>query len=197
MEQNDFAFARSYKIELNPELPSAGDWQIPAFTFGERGHEKLTIRVTPDQGQPWIASFALETRGVLNGIYACPGPEQLMVLAGSDGFLIMANNPSATEMLPIHPTLHVMRPVGTDLLVVNSFTDALAIDENGIRWTTNRLFLDDFESVSGPSGKIIVRGKLDFFPGEPKVLELDPATGHVVGEAADSSGHIDPSHDVV
>lgn len=185
IEQNDFGFARSYRLELNPELPSTGGWQIPALRFGEKGEETLTIRVTPDQGQQWIASFALEVGGVLNGVYACPGPEQLMVLAGSDGFLIRANDPSATEILPIHPTLHVIRPVGTDLLVVNSFTDASAIDSNGIRWTTDRLFVDDFESVSGPSGRIFARGTLDFVPSEPKVLELDPATGRVVGEASD------------
>ncbi len=183
VEQNDFGFGRSYQVELNPELPSAGGWQIPAFTFGDRGDETLTIRVTPDHGQPWIASFALETRGVLNGVYACPGKEQLMVLAGSNGFLIRANNPNATEKLPIHPTLHVTRPAGTDLLVVNSFTDAVAVDGNGIRWTTDRLFVDDFESVNGPPGKILVRGTFNVVPSETKVLELDPATGRVVREA--------------
>src|SRR5258708_6486693 len=114
VEQNDFGFGRSYQLELNPELPSAGGWPIPAFTFGQRGDETLTIRVTPDDGgQPWVASFALEAHGVLNGVYACPGQDQLMVLAGSDGFLIKANNPGAAEKLHIHPTLHVTRPVGT------------------------------------------------------------------------------------
>ena len=185
VEQNDFGFGRSYQLELNPELPSAGGWPIPAFTFGQRGDETLTIRVTPDDGgQPWVASFALEAHGVLNGIYACPGQDQLMVLAGSDGFLIRANNPGAAEKLPIHPTLHVTRPVGTDLLVVNSFTDAVAVDGNGIRWTTDRLFVDDFEAVSGPPGKILVRGTVDVPQSEPKVLELDPATGRVIGEAS-------------
>ncbi len=183
VEQDNFGFARSYQIEVNPELPSAGGWQIPAFTFGERGDETLTIRVAADTGQQWVASFALETRGVLNGVYACPGPEQLLVLAGINGFLIRATNPSAAERLPIRPTLHVTRPVGTDLLVVNSFTDAVAVDSSGIRWTTERLFIDDFESVSGPPGKILVRGTLDLDPREPKVLELDPASGRVVGEA--------------
>jgi len=69
-------------------------------------------------------------------------------------------------------------------LVVNSFTDAVAVDSSGIRWTTERLFIDDFESVSGPPGKILVRGTLDLDPREPKVLELDPASGRVVGEAS-------------
>jgi len=185
VEENDFGFGRSYAIELNPELPSAGGWPIPAFIFGQRSDATLTIRITPDHGgQPWVASFALNARGLPNGVYACPGQDQLMVLAGSDGFLIRANNPGAAQKLPIHPTVNVTRPVGTDLLVVNSFTDAVAVDSNGIRWTTDRLFVDDFEAVSGPPGKILVRGTVDVAQSEPKVLELDPATGRVIGEAS-------------
>ena len=179
VEEKDFGFKRSYQVDLNPELPSTGGWPLPVFTFGERGNETVSVRVTPDGGKPWLASFALETRGLLNGVYACPGPAHLVVLTGADGFLVPANDPGATEKLPIHPTVWVTRPTGTDLLLVGSFTDALAIGVGGIRWVTERLFTDDLEFVVGPPGTIHVRGRVGA-QSEPTVIELDPATGRTL-----------------
>ncbi len=181
VEQNDFGFVRSYEVEINPERPSTGGWQVTEFRFGERGRAGLAIRVTPDGGKAWVASFALEPRGLLCGVYACPNPGQLMVLTGDDALLMTASDPAATKTLPIHPTIAVTRPQGTNLLVVGSFTNALAIDGGGVLWVTDRLFRDDLELVGGAPGKILVRGTLYEGPEEPKLLELDPATGRVVG----------------
>ena len=180
VEQNDFGFARSYQVEINPEFPSTGRWELPEFTFGEGGLERLVIRVTPDGGRPWVASFALETRGLLCGVYACPNTAHLIVLTGNDAVLIPPNDPGATKILPIHPTVAVTRPEGTDLLVVGSFTDAAAVDRGGLRWVTDRLFRDDLELAVGPPGKILVKGTTHQPLLERQLLELDPATGRVV-----------------
>lgn len=182
VEQDNFGFSSSYQVEINPELPPTGGWQLPVFSFGDRGNETLTIRITPDEGRPWVASFALESRGFLNGVYACPGPAHLVVLTGAEALLVTASDPGAAEKLLIHPTVMVTRPPGTELLVIGSYTGALAVDKSGMRWVTDRLFRDDFGFVEGPPGSIRVRGTVDV-GSKPTVMELDPATGQILGRA--------------
>ncbi|SRR6266568_1084963 len=179
----DLGFEHSYDVEINPEFPPAGAWGIPDFRFGKRGRETLTIKVRPQHGGSWVASFAIENRGVINGVYACPDPQQLAVVTGWDAFLMQASDPTDSNELPIHPIRAVVRPAETGLLVVGSYTDAAAIDTAGLRWVTYRLFLDDLEFVEGPPGNISVQGRNGYFADDLVVLTLDPAAGRVIARS--------------
>jgi len=178
----DLGFTHSYEVEINPEFPPAGDWGCPTFAFGARRADSLTIKVRPWQGGPWVASFALETGGVLNGSYACPHPGQLLILTGSDAFLMPAGEPAKTQELPIHPVRSLVRPPGTDLLIVGSFTEAAALDANGLRWVTEGAFVDDLEFIDGPAGVIYVQGRRRPETDDLVVLTLDPMSGRVIDE---------------
>jgi hypothetical protein len=177
----DLGFAHSHEVEINPEFPPAGDWGCPTFAFGARGEDSLTIKVRPWQGGSWVASFALETRGFLNGVYACPNPGQLVVFAGWTALLMQAADPANTHELPMQPVRSAVRPLGTDLLVVGSFIDAAALDSNGLRWVTGRLFLDDLEFVAGLPGTVTVQGRRGYESDDLMVLTLDPVSGRVIG----------------
>jgi hypothetical protein len=177
----EFGFAASYEVDINPEHPAAGDWGVPNFLFGGRSQETLTIRIVPHLTKPWVASFAVGGNGhYVNGLFACPNPEQLLVAAGTDAYLIQVTRPGQADDLPISPVLHVRRPSGTDLLVLGSFTNLAAVDDSGLRWVTGRLFIDDLELVEGLPGKIYARGAVTSVPSAPELLIIDPSRGELI-----------------
>jgi len=184
----DLGFAPSYEVEVDPEFPPSGDWGAPEFRFGHRSGETLAIRIRPLHGVPWIASFAIETRGrLITGLYGCPNPEHLLVVTGTDVYLTHVTEPGGVDDLPIWPVLVVRRLPATDLVVIGSFTNLAAIDEFGPRWVTDRLFLDDLEIVDGPPGKIYVKGLVSLTASDPELLVIDADRGTVI------EGHWDPS----
>jgi hypothetical protein len=171
----------SYEVDINPESTAAGEWGLPSFLFGGRSKDLLTIRIRPHLTKPWVASFAVGGNGhYLNGLFACPNPEQLLVAAGIDAYLIQVGRPGDADDLPISPVLHVQRPSGMDLLVLGSFTNLAAVDEVGLRWVTGQLFIDDLELVEGPPGKISVRGSVHSVPSASELLMIDPSLGEIV-----------------
>jgi len=181
LQLTDLGFATTYEIDVDPELPAAGVWGAPAFRFGSRSGRTLTIRIRPSLAEPWVASFALETsERLLNGLYACPNPDQLLVATGADAYLVSVGEPGRVEDLPIRPVVAVRRAPDTDLLVIGSFTNLAAVDEIGLRWVTDRLFLDDLDFVEGPPGQIGVRGSVRSVPSEAELLIIDPARGDVI-----------------
>ncbi len=184
----DLGFATSYEVEIDPEFPASGDWGVPEFRFGGRSGRTLTIRIHPHLAVPWVASFALEARGrLINGLYGCPNPRQLLVVAGDEAYLIEVTEPGGVNEVPIGPVLVVRRLPATDLVVMGSFTNLAAIDELGLRWLTDRLFLDDLELVDGPPGKIYVKGSVHAIHGDSERLVIDADRGIVI------EGRWDPS----
>jgi hypothetical protein len=184
----DLGFAPSYEVEVDPEFPPSGDWGAPEFRFGHRSGETLAIRIRPLHAVPWIASFAIETRGrLINGLYGCPNPEHLLVVTGTDAYLIHVTEPGVVDDLPISPVLVVRRLPAADLVLIGSFTNLAAIDEFGPRWVTDRLFLDDLELVDGPPGKIYVKGLVSLIATGPDLLVIDADRGTVI------EGDWDPS----
>ena len=183
----ELGFRPSYEVEVNPEFPPSGKWGVPEIRVGGDSAETLVIKVTPNTAETWVGFFACESRGLLVGLYACPNPDQLLVVAGTDAHLVRVNQPHDQQELPIHPLASADRPAGTDLVVVGSFTDLAAIDAAGLLWVTGRLFIDDLELTSGLPGKVYVQGSLHSIPSDPQVLTIDPLTGKVIG------GHWDPS----
>jgi len=173
----DLGFEHSYTVEVHPEYPSSGDWPIPAVHFGEKGRDTLTIKVRPRGGEPWVGSFALENRGVVTGVFACPNPDQLLVATGLDAYVLdVGDDPRHAEALPLHPVTVVRRPTGTDLLLIASFTGVAALDRSGVRWVISHLFRDDLEVHDGPPGSIRLTGR----DPEPSAVVLDIDDGRVL-----------------
>jgi len=177
----DLGFAPTYEVDIDPEFPGDGDWGVPEFRFGYRSSSTLTLRIRPKAASPWIASFALETRGrLISGLYACPNPSHLLIAAGSSAYLIRVAEPGSVEELPIAPVLAVRRPAGTGLIVIGSFTSLAAIDDIALRWVTGQLFTDDLEFVDGPPGQICVKGRNYWTAIDPPPLVIEPDRGEIV-----------------
>ena len=181
MRITDLGFTTDYEIDFDPEFPAHGRWGVPEFRFGHRSSAMSTIRIRPTVGTPWVVSFTLESRGrLINALYSCPSPAQLLVATGTSAYLIRVAEPGNVEELPIHPVLAVRRSAGTDLLVIGSFRRVAAIDDLGLRWVTRPLFTDDLEFVDGPPGQIWVKGRNYWAAGDQPLLAIGPDRGEVV-----------------
>jgi hypothetical protein len=186
-ELTDLGFTSSYEIDINPEYPAAGAWGIPEFRLGSprhgsfrSGEETLTIRIRPSGASPWVASFAvLASVGLVRGLFACPNANHLVVAVGTNAYLIDVTQPGNADDLPVGPVVDVQRPSDTDLLVIGSFTNLAAVDDDGLRWVTGQLFQDDLDLVEGPPGKIYVRGSVHS-PGDLELLVLEPSRGDLI-----------------
>jgi hypothetical protein len=188
VEFDHLGFAPAYDVEIDPEFPPSGEWGIPEFRFGRKSADTLTIRVTPHSRSAWVASFSLEVRGqLLNGLYACPNPEHLLVAAGDEAYLTDVSNPADATEVPPRPVRVIRRVPGTDLVIIGSFTRLAAVDSSGLRCVSDRLFLDDLDLVDGPPGNIYVRGSVQVIRSEPVVLSIDPTDGTGSAEQWDRS----------
>jgi hypothetical protein len=183
----ELGFGPSYSVEVNPDFPPSGNWGLTEIRVGGNSAETLVIKVKPSAAEPWVGFFACESRGLLVGLYACPNPEHLLVMAGTEAFLVPVNQPHDQQALPIGAFTSADRPDGTALLVVGSFTHLAAIDAVGLLWVTDRLFTDELKLMVGPPGKVYVQGWCHSIPSDLEVLTIDPATGRVI------AGNWDPS----
>ena len=179
-EFHELGFHSAYRVEVDPAFPPSGDWEMTEIRVGRNSSDTLTFKVSPAQGKAWVGFFGCDGRGLLVGLFACPNPEDLLVVTGLDAYQMHVGRPHELRELPVHPVTTAGRPEGTDLLVVGSFTDLAAIDAVGLLWVTEGLFLDDLELATGTPGKVYVRGTLHSIPSAPRVLTIDGATGIVI-----------------
>jgi hypothetical protein len=103
----------------------------------------VALRVTTP-AKTWVGVFAkaFESEHVSNGLWACPDPQSLCVVAGGYAYVVNAADPRQWQKLDANPVTDV-RPVRERELLV--FADYLALTAWGRRgklWSTERLTWD-------------------------------------------------------
>lgn len=183
----NLGFRPAYDVEIDPEFPAAGTWEVPEFRFDRSSRQvnfpprdRLVTRVRPVDADAWIGSFPADARSPTMGLYACPSPNDLLAVTGVHAFLIDVRHPGHAESLPVGPIRFVHRPPAAQLLVIGSWIKLAAIDTSGLRWVTGRLFLDDLELVETSQDVILVRGAIHAVPGDQHVLTIDVTSGDVI-----------------
>lgn len=177
LEFTDLGFSPLYSIDVDPPFPGDGDWG--AREIRVHRDADLVIRVRPSTGEPWVAFFATERRGLHVGVHGCPNPDHLLVCNGLEAYLIDTNDPESMTTLGVVPTTGVIRPTNAAVVAVASFTSIAAVDVDGLHWRTARLFLDDCEFDGGSDDDIRVRGSVSY-PRDDRTLTLDADTGEVI-----------------
>src|SRR5512140_1985144 len=84
-------------IEILPHLPS---YQPPDHVFSATGHgmhtEGLVVRVEPSIGSPWCGNF-IRTDGNWDAAFIHPDGEQVIVVAGGQGYLVNPIQPPSVH----------------------------------------------------------------------------------------------------
>lgn len=177
-----FDFRAGYTVEFDPEFPGDGVWREPVFSFDSEGSATgslegrgFVIRVAIESGQSWVGTFAGGLGGV-TGVFACPSPKHLCLVVDGQAYLVQADTPAEAAVLA--DMVWQVIPVGSELLLVVSPIDMVAISSAGILWRSERLTLDDLHVVEATPQVIMCTGFS--LRGEPENLTLDASTGTLV-----------------
>ncbi|MFQ6311466.1 hypothetical protein [Lysobacter capsici] len=146
------------------------------------GQDGLTVRVDPNNGDPWTGVFAPGKLGAncITGIFSAPNPLEICVVSSGQAYLIDVISPRRYSVLPVIPVTAVRSSEKHKILIFSDHTQLLAIDASGVAWQTERLSWDSFRITSIDDD--VIRGVFwDIQSESEQGFEVDLATGAHVG----------------
>lgn len=185
LETNDgFAFVSAFSIVIDPEFPGNGVWDCPTFGFDRDGRvvedfysgwgSPMVVRFERQEGEGWVGMFSAGGLGGISGVFSCPSPDRVLVVAGGLAYFVDVSRPDGGAVIvhdQVDQVFGVNRPA---LLLLARFIDIVALGIEAVEWKTGRLSMDDLRIVSSSSTSIICSG--ENFGGSPTIA-LDPLTG--------------------
>ena len=155
-------FAHNYEIELLDELPQPSDGEPILYYPGASSHGRdgLLIRVVPKEGKSWVGVFAFgaQTGEGFSGIFSCPEPNELCVVASWLGVIVRADDPKRYQALKIFPITDLRQSIDDGLLLFADNTTIAAWGRHGLAWWTQRLGWDGVEIQDVSSHRLTGRG---------------------------------------
>ena len=163
MEQHiRLALAHDYDVELLDELPQPGEGDPILYDPGtlNRSDAGLLVRVMPHGSKPWIGIFAfgMEINIGFSGLFSCPDPKELCVVARGLGVIVKTDHPAHWEELRVFPITDVRQHSEANLLLVVDYTTITAWGRYGLAWRTQDLGWDRVEIQSMRSRTVSGRG---------------------------------------
>lgn len=163
--------------------PAEKLYQYPAQL--EEGDRTGTyIRVTPDNAQPWIGFFAIgfDSTEVASGIYSCPDPGSLCVVAGGYAYVVSAEHPDRWMQFEQRPVVQVRAVPELKLLLFIGFTSISGLAEQNQLWTTERLSWEGI-SIAKIDGTLLHGSGWDAITDKEVPFQVDLLTGKSTGGA--------------
>lgn len=145
----DKSFPHSYECDQMDELPGISllqHYYYPGAST-EGGRDGVLVRISPEDGRPWLATFAFGeiTPNGASGIFSTPNPRTLCAVARGAGYFVSAAEPRSWESIAVLPIRDVRPVPHNGVIVFANFTHLIAYDQRGVRWRTKRLALDDLK----------------------------------------------------
>ena len=140
----DFTFPREYEIKVlesqPPVHPVEKLYHYPV-ELEEGDRSGVYVRVVPRNGTPWFGFFAsgFDSPQVMNGVYSCPDPDSVCVVAGGYAYVVKAQDPSTWFSVEQRPVIEVRTATDQQLILFEGFTSISAVGPDGMAWTSERL----------------------------------------------------------
>jgi hypothetical protein len=101
----------------------------------------LLLLVKPATGGSFLATCALGFRdpSLPSGVWTCPGPDDLLAVAGGYAYLVDTRTPEQCQHLPLRPVTQVLPAPQAGLILLAGFHTVAAIGASGLLWETARL----------------------------------------------------------
>jgi hypothetical protein len=193
----DEAFPHDYRVEIVP-VPTQKSSLVqleaeeskPIYFPQEIEPEiervsAVAVSVKPANAPEWTGVFAkaFDSGYVANGLFACPDPRQLCVVAGGYAYLVNTADPKHWERIASNPVTDVRVIAPRGLLVFADFVTLAAYGRHGRVWQTGRLSWDGLRIVHVADDEIRGVG-WDLRRDKEVEFVVDVATGAHRGGAA-------------
>ncbi len=171
-------FPSDYHVDVDDEMPvgSANHRHFPASGSTSGG---LAVSVIPPDGEPWTGTFAfgqLSARAI-NGVFTCPSPRHLCVVARGEGYVVNVEDPDKVEQVKAAPIMDVRAVVSRGLLVFADPWEIYAYGEHGLVWRTGRIAVEGLAITEVTED--FIRGDCDRLYQEGAGFFVDLDTGTV------------------
>ena len=177
-------FPHTWTAELRrtpPPIAPARQFVYPQAVPGEEdalGRGALFLQVRPRRGGDFLAACALgySEPSLPSGLWACPAPDELLVIAGGYGYRTDTLHPEQCEFLPLRPIAAALPAPEHGLLLLAGFHSVLALGAKGVRWQTERLSWEGVTLREVRGGKLYGEG-WDMFADREVPFAIDLLTG--------------------
>jgi hypothetical protein len=182
-----YHFPRSYEIKLLESYslvnPVEELHQFPA-RLEEGDRTGIYLRITPGALPAWVGFFAkgFDSSQVASGIYSCPDPDSLCVVAGGYAYMVKAADPESWVQIEQRPVVLVKPLPELKLLLFVGFTTISGLGESGRLWTTHRLSWEGI-SIASFQGTVLHGLGWDMMTDKEVPFEVDLVTGESKGGA--------------
>lgn len=180
-------FRRNYSVQVLESYsllnPAEKLYQFPA-RLEEGDRTGAYVRVTCGKSLAWMGFFALgfDSGEVASGIYSCPDPDCLCVVAGGYGYIVNAPSPEKWRQIEQRPIVQVKAVPELKLLLFVGFTSISCLGEANHLWTSERLSWEGI-SISNIGGAVLHGMGWDAITDKEVSFELDLLTGKSTGGA--------------
>ncbi len=178
------AFERSWTAEVlkaPPMIAPARSYVWPMRIEGEEdalARGAVQVMVKPAAGGAYLLTCALGFKdpSMPSGVFGCPEPEEICVVAGGYAYLAKVAAPESVELLAMKPVVSVVSAEEYGLLVFVGFTAVLAWGSEGKAWETERLSWDGVR-VTGIEGGVLKGFGWDLMKDVEVEFEVELGTG--------------------
>ena len=141
----DFPATWTAQILATPPLIApARQFTYPHQIAGEEdalARGAMLLNLKPANAANFLATCALGFRdpAMPSGVYTCPHPDDLLAVSGGYAYLIRTTNPTRCLHVDLRPATVILPVPGHGLILLAGFHHIVALDAQGLRWTTARL----------------------------------------------------------
>ena len=163
----DFSFPHNYQLSIPRETPQ--NPPLPHYFYPralDHGHDGVLLLVRSSQGEEWLGTFA-GGWGNLSRVYSHPDPDWFLVISGSVGFVVRADDPHSWEEAPLLPVRDALAIPTEGVIVLADDTRLVGIGRGGVEWQSPTLVWDGL-TISEVKGSV-VRGT-----GDDPANEIQP-----------------------
>jgi hypothetical protein len=142
----------------------------------------LQVMVYPASGGNFLATCALgfSDPAMPSGIFSCPKPRELCVVAGGYAYVIDTGAPERSTQIPLKPVAEVLTLVDHGLLVFVGFHAMVAWGRYGLAWQTARLSWEGIR-VAGVEGNALRGFGWNLMTDQEVEFSVDLRTGAHIG----------------
>lgn len=181
-------FEHSWKAEIlqkEPLIAPARQYMYPLQVPGEEdamSRGAMLVGVRTAEAGSFLARCALGFKdpSLPSGVWSCPGPDDLLAVAGGYAYRVNTAEPGRCEFLALRPVTAILAAPADDLLLLAGFHHVLALGRDGVRWESARL------SWEGVTLREVLDGHLqgegwDMFADREVPFRVDLRTGEHEG----------------